>query len=595
MVISSWWLVLRAAANQPPATSCQPLKMYRFLNRPAIAISLLLLPMAGFFAYFFILRYNIPWFDEYENIPYFLQRFLAATTVQEGLDALLRPNNEHRVLYARLIVYGQYLLTGELNFANLMLWGNLGLVVIFALLVRTAQRQSLPFAALLPLPLLLFTAQNYLLTFTAIYTLQYLAIIMLVMATFYALAHPTWPRFGLAIGLGALATFSMGNGLLLWPAGAVMLGLQRRWSAAGIWLAMGALSIWGYFLGYPVQQGNTEGFAYVLAHPGQTLAGFLVFAGSILDIFPGWPVEKRVYLPIVGGLAVVSLLTFWLVRLVLRQVKRVRPEPPSIAETFLLGCALFLLANMGLIAVFRIRFYFGMVLHSSYRTYSLVLWAVAWLMLASMIPQSRQAVLLPTAWGLFLALNLFTYFTYLPEAIQRRKHLQGLTFNQKYSQIGLGGLRNSALSRWINELNTTMHQRGWYDLPQPAIAADESRLLSSPLPPTVTRQDTTNAANGPKLTIIQQPDYVTVTSDEPGYSLGLNRAIYLIFKSSANTYLMLAEPNRPTGWRPFSVIPGWFVPMPKGMVQPGQYRVGLYRTAPTGNQVEWKNDVVRVD
>jgi hypothetical protein len=568
--------------------------MYRFLNRPAVAITLIILPIAGFFVYFFILRYNIPWFDEYENIPYFLQRFLAATTIQEGLDALLRPNNEHRVLYARLVVYGQYLLTGGLNFTNLMLWGNLGLVVIFTLLVRTAQRQSLPFAALLPLPLLLFTAQNYLLTFTAIYTLQYLAIIMLVMATFYALARPTWPRFGLAIALGVLATFSMGNGLLLWPAGVVMLLIQRRWLAVSVWLAVGAVSIWGYFLGYPVQQGNTEGFTYVLAHPGQTLAGFLIFAGSVLDIFPAWAIEKRVYLPFVGGLAVVTLLTVWLVRLLLRQLKRNRPEP-SVAETFLLGCALFLLANLGLIAVFRIRFYFGIVLHSSYRTYSLVLWAVAWLMLVSMLPQSRRTVLIPAAWGLFLALNLFTYFTYLPEAIQRRKHLQGLTFNQTYSQIGLGGLRNSALSRWINELNATMHQRGWYDLPQPAIAADESTLLTELPPPISANQDTSNKANAPKLTIIQQPDYVTITSDEPGYGLGLNQATYLVFKSSAYTYLMLAEPNRPTGWRPFSVMPGWLVPMPKGMVQPGQYRVGLYRTTPTGNRIEWRNEMVRVD
>lgn len=569
--------------------------MYRFLNRPAVAIALIILPIAGFFIYFFILRYNIPWFDEYENIPYFLQRFLAATSIQEKLDALLRPNNEHRVLYARLVVYGQYVLTGRLDFANLMLWGNLGLVMIFTLLVRTAQRQSLPVAALLPLPLLLFTAQNYLLTFTAIYTLQYLAIIMLVMATFYALARPTWPQFGRAIGLGVLATFSMGNGLLLWPAGAAMLLLQRRWPALGAWLAVGAVSIWAYFLGYPVQQGNTEGFAYVLAHPGQTLAGFLIFAGSTLDIFPAWPTDKRVYLPFVGGHAVVGLLTFWIIRQVLRQVKRVRPEPPSVAETFLLGCALFLLANMGLIAVFRIRFYFGMVLHSSYRTYSLVLWAVAWLVLASMIPQSRRTMVLPAAWIFFLTLNLFTYFTYLPEAIQRRKHLQGLTFNQKYSQIGLGGLRNSALSRWINELNATMHQRGWYDLPQPAIAPDEIKLLSGPMPPINPSQDTTTIANAPKLIIIQQPDYVTITSEEPGYSLGLNQATYLIFKSSAHTYLMLAEPNRPTGWRPFSVMPGWLVPMPKGMVQPGQYRVGLYRTTPTGNRVEWKNDVVDIE
>ena len=168
-------------------------RLYRLLARSPLTLTLLILPTAGFFAYFFALRYDIPWFDEYENIPYFLDRFLNAASFGERIDALLRPNNEHRVVYARIVVLGQYALTGGLNFANLMLWGNLGLVLIFGLLYaalrrheRTRQREleqrelgqrelaqrEWVLVGMLPVPLLLFTAQNYLLTFTAIYTLQ---------------------------------------------------------------------------------------------------------------------------------------------------------------------------------------------------------------------------------------------------------------------------------------------------------------------------------------------------------------------------------------------------------------------------------------
>ena len=113
--------------------------MTKLLNRPPVLIILLIAPIAVFFVYFFALRYNIPWFDEYENIPYFLQQFLDANTPGERFDALLKPNNEHRVLYARLVVYAQYLLTGGLSFQGLMLWGNLGLVVIFCLLAKSTQ------------------------------------------------------------------------------------------------------------------------------------------------------------------------------------------------------------------------------------------------------------------------------------------------------------------------------------------------------------------------------------------------------------------------------------------------------------------------
>lgn len=560
--------------------------MKRLLTYPPITWGLLLLPVVGFFAYFFYLSYDIPWFDEYENIPFFLQRFLDAQTLQEKWEALLRPNNEHRVLYARLVVYGQYLLTGGISFSGLMWWGNMGLVVILVLLYRTVRELQLPVAYLLPVPLMLFTAQNYLLTFTAIYTLQYLAIIMLVMVTFFVLAQHRLVYFWGALLLGMLATFSMGNGLLLWPAGAVMLFAQRRWARLGIWLAIGGLSIYLYFLGYPVQQGNAEGFAYVLKHPLQTVAGFLIFAGSIFDLVPAWPVEKRVYLPFLAGLVIVGFLVYWLVKIVFRKERNT-----SMVEVFLLGCVLFLLANMGLIALFRIRFYFGMVLHSSYRTYSLVLWAVAYVAFLQTQAQSIQVrktkviYWLPAIWLLFVFVNGFTYFTYLPEAIQRRLHMQGLTFNQRFNAIGLGGTRNSALAKWITELTDLMQQRGWYELPKPSIVADEEKVLAS----------ARDSVRVDRLIIEQKPDYVVVSSDEPGYQVDRSTGLYLVIKSAQHTYLMFAEPNEPKSWHPFRVMPGWSAAMPKALVQPGEYQLGLLKVANGQSSIQFTDKRVVID
>ena len=67
---------------------------------------------------------------------------------------MVRPNNEHRVLYARLVVYGQYLLTGGISFSGLMWWGNMGLVVILVLLYRALRSLSLPVLYVLPVPLM---------------------------------------------------------------------------------------------------------------------------------------------------------------------------------------------------------------------------------------------------------------------------------------------------------------------------------------------------------------------------------------------------------------------------------------------------------
>jgi hypothetical protein len=569
-------------------------RLYTLLARRPLTLVLLLLPICVFFVYFFALRYNIPWFDEYESISFFLNNFLTADSVGGKLDALFRPNNEHRLIYARLVVLGQYLLTGGLNFSNLMLWGNLGLVLIFWLAYKALRRADdfsgtaltprtlgdKAIIGMLPLPLLLFTAQDYLLTFTALYTLQYLAIITLAMITFYILATDRPMNFGIALMAGLFSTFSMGNGLLIWPAGAGMLFIQRRWMALGIWILVGAVGGYLYFLGYPVQQGNASGLDYVLQHPLQTIAGFLVFAGSVFDLLPILPVTQRSYLPLAGGLILITGLAYWFIKILLQSSKR----KLSFFEVFMAGCFLFLLANIGLIAVFRIRFYFGMVLHSSYRVYALVLWALACSLLFSQLHESRRMQMWPVVWLLFLGVNAITYVTYIPEAVERRKHMQGMTFNQRYSDIGLGGSWNTPLADYISGLTKLMHDKGWYDIPDPTITPDEKKLMAT----------TTAVDSSVSLQITQRPDYVVVDSQELDYHIGMNEATYLALKSDSHTFLVLATRNRPKGRRFWQAAPGFSAAMPTELVKPGTYRIGLFRTYPDHSQIQYTKYVVNI-
>ncbi|AQG77927.1 hypothetical protein [Spirosoma montaniterrae] len=536
-----------------------------------------------FFVYFFALRYNIPWFDDYENIPYFLTRFLHAPDLAARVEALLRPNNEHRVLYARLVVLAQYYLTGGLHFSNLMLLGNASLVVIFWLLYRSLRwHETQPNRAvlgLLPVTLLLFTAQNYILTFTAVFSLQYLAIIMLVMLTIFALVHDKPLFFGIAVALGVLSTFSMGNGLIVWPAGAGALLLQRRWRASAGWLVLGGLSIYLYFRGYPVQQGNAAGFEYVVQHPFQTLAGVFIFAGCVFDLFPTLPFEKRIYLPFVAGLVLLVGLGIWFFQKIFRPTR-----PASRFEAFVAGSLLFLLANVLLICFFRLRFNFDLTLHNSYRIYGLTLWAIASVLLFSQLTESARARFWPLVWVFFLGINALTYLTYLPEAVERRKHMQGLAFNQQHSRIGLGGTRNSKLAHFIDSLTVMMHDRNWYSLPRPAITPSELQLL--------TPADST-PVNIP-LQLLLKPDYLVVNNTQPGYHVGLNEGAYVVLKANQRTYLLFATRHRPLGVRPWQFSPGFTTAIPTAMVQPGRYRLGVFRTYPDRSLIQYTSQYVDI-
>ncbi len=557
--------------------------VYSWLSRPFVAVTLVLLPVVVFFVYFFTLRYNIPWFDDYENIPYFLTRFLHAPDLTGQAEAILRPNNEHRVLYARLVVLAQYYLTGGLHFGNLMLLGNASLIVLFWLLYRslrwheTASGRAV--LGLLPVTLLLFTAQNYILTFTAIFSLQYLAIIMLVMLTLFALVHDRRLLFGVAVALGVLSTFSMGNGLVVWPAGVGALLLQRRWRASVVWLALGALSIYLYFRGYPVQQGNAAGFAYVLQHPFQTLSGIFIFAGCVFDLFPTLPFDKRIYLPFVAGLVLLTGLGIWFFQTIFRPSR-----PASRFEAFVAGSLLFLLANVLLICFFRLRFNFDLTLHNSYRIYGLTLWAIASVLLFSRLRESARVRFWPLVWLVFLVVNVVSYITYWPEAVERRKHMQGLAFNQQYNKIGLGGTRNSNLAHFIDSLTVMMHTRNWYSLPRPAITPDELKLL----------RPAGDAQTNVPLELLLKPDYLVVNNTQPGYRVGLNEGAYVVLKSPQHSYILFATRHRPLGLKPWQFSPGFTTAIPTAMVQPGRYRLGVFRTYTDHSLIQYTSRYVDI-
>ncbi len=557
------------------------IRLFPFLSRPVTTIVLLLLPIAVFGVYFSLLCYNVPWFDEFEAVLDSLTKLVDAPTLARKWAVLARPNNEHRLVFAHLVVYAYNQLTGQVNFTHLMLLGNATLGVLLWLFHQVLRSRGLPTVYLLPVPLFLFTAQNYLLTFTALYTLQYLAIIILVAFTFYLLAGNTRGRFVGALSLGLFSTFSMGNGLLLWPAGVGILLYQRQWYRLGGWIAVGVMAIKLYFYGYPVQQGNADGFAYALSHPLLTLRGFFVYAGSWLDIFPGWPLDWRAGLPLLGGLVVVGGLIGWGIRALWKS----SPQP-TLFTGFLLGLALFLLANTALIALFRVRFQFLMVLWSTYRTYTLVLWAVAYLVWIDALPAKSRPRWLPIAWLFALAINGVSYYTYVPEAIERQAWLQGVTFDQAHNGIGLGGSRQFPyLTNYINTTLADVRQRGWYTLPQPAIAVSESRLF----------QPVTDSLATPTWIIVQRPDYVTVENRETELVVGRHEATYLVCQSSQHTYVMLVTRNHQFGRNPFHRLPGWTAAMPTAITEPGHYRLGLYTKSSHHDGIVWTNHYIRIE
>ncbi|MGA3149718.1 MAG: hypothetical protein ABSF33_19935, partial [Acidimicrobiales bacterium] len=95
--------------------------------------------------------------------------------------------------------------------------------------------------------------------------------------------RPSMLQMGLAIALGFIASYSSLQGLLVWPAGLVLLaarGQTRR--SAILWSAAAIVAIPLYFLGFNYGESGTASLHQILANLPLVAKGLLISLGSVI-------------------------------------------------------------------------------------------------------------------------------------------------------------------------------------------------------------------------------------------------------------------------------------------------------------------------
>jgi hypothetical protein len=542
------------------------------VRRNLVGASLLvLLPIGLFYATAVLYSLNIPWFDDIENIPYFLLNWLNADTIPGQLSALFRPNNEHRVVGARLVVLVQQALMGELNFRVLAFVGNLSVLGIFALLVMNFRKVDTRILWLLPAALLIFNLQFYAMTFMTIMTLQYQLVIFLSFLAFHFLAKGSNTYFWLAIGVAWLDTFSMGNGMMVWPSGMVLLFFLGRWKELGIWTLLGAGAIFFYFYGYDFVQGNDKGFAYILANPIKVLAGLLAMVGGIFDIFPTLPFLKRMLVPTVMGTLLLGFGLYWLGRIFSQSeywqsrlspsVSRLFtgrffiPTQNTAADAFWLAALTYLFISMALVVFFRTRFDYELVLWSTYKIYPGTFAAIGYLLLISLsAPKTQKFIFGIALLGSLLAWGT-SYYHYVPEVASIRKVRQAFAFNQQHNGIGLGASKGTSFEPMVVRTLQGTRQKGVYQLPAPIVHRSEERIAR-------------RSAEG-SVPIAKRETAETIHITLPKQLSDSNPDRYVVLKSDQNIYLFYISPTQGEA------------SCPKATLHSGEYTVEIWEIGDT--------------
>jgi hypothetical protein len=485
---------------------------------------------------------NVPWMDDSDAFPDFLGRFLEAKDFNERIWLLFKPNNEHRIVYAKLMNLLHYALTGTLNMRTLTIISNITLFGMLWIFWRVIKEQKLPAYYFLPVPLLLLHPQYYLTSIWTITGFQYQPVIFFGLLGVYLLSKNTfWTFLGAAFAV-FFDSFTMSNGLFYWIVGMVILALQARYKMLGIWLIFTIATFKLYFYKFDTQA-NDQGFDYFFHHPHESFFGFFTHLGGSFDFQTLSPILERSIVPTIAGFILILIAIWWIflkgmtllenfsiAKYGIKLQNKLNAEP---SNYIILGCFLFLVINAIVIAILRPRFGYFVMLVSNYKIYPATMLVIAYLMILTgwlkfnLSQKSFKWILIGS-----VAFYVASYLKFLPEVHERRKDLLVRIFNQEHDQIGLGPIEGSDFDRYVQTALARLVPKGIFQYPQTIFKDSEKEILNQ-LPDNQSTQ----------VDIRMKDKEVFVVSNEFPIGFGINDGIYLLLKSAKKTYLIYQRRN----------------------------------------------------
>jgi hypothetical protein len=520
---------------------------------------------------------DIPWFDDFDPYPISLSIWLEADTWWEKMTEVLRPNNEHRMIFGKLSMLFYYFFTGQINFRFLQGVGICFTLGTLFLIFKAFQTSKLPLWYFVPVAFFLFQFEHYLVYGWAICGLQHAPVLFFVTLTTFLLARN---QFYWAVAAAICANFSMSNGNLVWFVGIGLLLLQHQYKKLGIWLLVGVCSIYLYLSGMTTLN-NESSIPFIIAHPAQTLFGFFAFLGGIFDLIPNRSLTFRTTPPIIWGGIAVGITFVWWFKIIKNwfseKFKSAKSVQLSEFSLFITGLSIFLIANAVIIAFLRPRFGFFVMVVSNYKLYPALFLCVTYFLVLLLLNNPKRQ---PYAFRGFLVVSIgiwvMTFIHSINIFSERRKYLIISTYNQKYNGFGLGLSPDSPQAQYVNSVMEGLEKKEIYTYPH-----SFERIINA-----IKTQSNTQTKLLPK---IKRDKDINIQIDDYPYPSGINDGVYVFFKSAAQLYIFKMNSLPNTGRNVLKTyVPGVELTLTSGEYRllPGKYTMGF---------VEAKDDNVRAE
>lgn len=396
---------------------------------------------------------NIVFWDEFDTALDLILRINMGADWRELLHRLFAVNNEHRTVTSRLLFATSYWLTGTVNFHVIGAIGNLFLVGACAALVLAVRGWERRIRLGVVLAFMLFQLEQFESFIWSGASIDHFQVVMLGVVAIALLARGSRGAVIGAAVFGLLATFTLAQGCLVWPIGALLLAHQRRWNHLAGWCAS-AVAVVGAFLygfefnpGHRIASFSPHNVVFILRYWIALMGGPLTLGDAGFALLPG--------LVLLGGLGILAA------------------RGAATREPVAMFTALFAIGALGAVACGRAELA-GAEINSRY----MVLGALAWAMLIYMLlelatepgkPFRVLACVVPA----LAAFNISANVKFSPEAeafVEIRD--RAATRFKQYGEDGKGIWRLHPLDGHAGILLQKALERGIYRLPRVSEPAD---------------------------------------------------------------------------------------------------------------------------
>ncbi len=535
-------------------------------NRPLFIflLTVVLLPVVLYLRVWDYYALNIPKWDDH-TLKAFLLDYLNASTLAEKWKALSRQHNEHRILLTRLLAWWDYAYFGQLNYKHLMFAGNLLLLSVILLWWRILAHHKKPLFALVPIAFIWPTLAHWENMYWGMASVQNFGVVTLALIALYWTVRGPWPYFIAGLATAALAAFSSGNGLLVFPILIVILFLQRETRKGIIGTIAGIVFTGLYFFNFEKVDYNPSAQVSI----GQLFKGFFTFLGSFAEVFPvKGSQDTCVVFGVLLTLVALSIVSTTLFRLIRNSYDTALSRR---TDAFLLGTLLFLLGTAAIVVWSRAGFGMETLMTSRYKLYSFLLLITAYLFIVIPI---RGSFFNPYVSGITLLailFNIFAYHNYLVDAYNLRRFLTTSHFNQLYTTRELNPFKDSGPVHQLVDKPALFYEK-WL----PLIPHLEPGQLIGNVPQVKTIQQNTRVQVVGKEIRIANSSYRNQRLQDSG--------VYILLCSAERYYLLPTYRTRNTNrkqlfFRQQYFANGFHAEIPLGGQEDGDIAAGEYQVA----------------